>query len=101
MPEERIETNEGAGADTEARPRILVLTSDALFPHFFPAHVLARLEEVGEWERYNGREDSAELRAHLSRSDALMNDLALALPADGDARAACVACVSSRTAAAS
>ena len=49
-----------------------MLTSDALFPHFFPAHVLARLEEVGEWEHYDGREDSAELREHLSRSDALM-----------------------------
>ena len=68
MSEERIETNEAAGA----RPRILVLTSDALFPHFFPAHVLARLEEVGEWKHYNGREDSAELRELLSRSDALM-----------------------------
>ena len=72
MSEERIETNEAAGADAGGRPRILVLTSDALFPHFFPTHVLARLEEVGEWEHYNGREDSAELREQLSRSDALM-----------------------------
>ena len=72
MSEEPIETNESAGADAGGRPRILVLTSDALFPHFFPAHVLARLEEVGEWELYNGRGDSAELREHLSRSDALM-----------------------------
>jgi phosphoglycerate dehydrogenase-like enzyme len=72
MSEERIETNEAAGVDAGALPRILVLTSDALFPHFFPAHVLARLEEVGEWKHYNGREDSAELREHLSRSDALM-----------------------------
>jgi phosphoglycerate dehydrogenase-like enzyme len=63
-------TEKGGGA--KARPRILVLTSDALFPHFFPAHVLARLEEVGEWEHYDGREDSAELREQLSRSDALM-----------------------------
>ncbi|HEX8149909.1 MAG TPA: hydroxyacid dehydrogenase [Pyrinomonadaceae bacterium] len=62
--------NERAGA--EGRPRILLLTSDALFPHFFPAHVLARLGEVGEWEHYNGREDSAELRGQLSRSDALV-----------------------------
>ncbi len=70
MSEERIETNEVAGVET--RPRILVLTSDALFPHFFPGHVLARLAEVGEWEHYEGREDSAELREQLSRSDALM-----------------------------
>ena len=54
------------------RPRILVLTSEALFPHFFPAHVLARLAEVGEWEHFAGREDSIELRERLSRSDALM-----------------------------
>jgi phosphoglycerate dehydrogenase-like enzyme len=72
MSEGRIETNGAAGAGAGARPRLLVLTSDALFPHFFPAHVLARLEEVGEWEHYNGREDSAELREQLSRSDALM-----------------------------
>ena len=55
-----------------ARPRILVLTSDALFPHFFPAHVLARLGEVGEWEHFNGREDSPELRERLARADALV-----------------------------
>ena len=72
MSEGRSETNGAAGGGAGGRPRILVLTSDALFPHFFPAHVLARLEEVGEWEHYNGREDSAELREQLSRSDALM-----------------------------
>ena len=62
--------NKGAGA--EGRPRILVLTSDALFPHFFPAHVTARLEEVGEWEHFAGRDDSPELRAQLPHSDALV-----------------------------
>ena len=72
MSEERIETNRDAGVNTGARPRILVLTSDALFPHFFPRHVLARLGEVGEWERFDGREDSAELCARLARADALM-----------------------------
>jgi phosphoglycerate dehydrogenase-like enzyme len=55
-----------------ARPRVLVLTSDALFPHFFPAHVLARLEEIGVWTHFAGREDSEELREHISRSDALL-----------------------------
>ena len=68
MSEERITTDEVASE----RPRILVLTSDALFPHFFPRHVLARLGEVGEWEHFNGREDSAELRGRLARADALM-----------------------------
>lgn len=70
MSEERIETNEGKGADS--RPRILVLTSDALFPHFFPAHVLARLGQVGEWEHFGGREDSPGLRELLARADALV-----------------------------
>lgn len=70
MSEDSMKTNEGAGAP--ARPRILVLTSDALFPHFFPAHVRARLEEVGDWEHFNGREDSPELRGLLARADALM-----------------------------
>jgi phosphoglycerate dehydrogenase-like enzyme len=55
-----------------ARPRILVLTSDALFPHFFPEHVRARLAEVGEWAHFAGRDDSPELREQLSRSDALV-----------------------------
>src|SRR5215210_2138504 len=63
---------EEKGGGAPARPRILVLTSDALFPHFFPAHVLARLEEVGEWEHFDGREDSPELRERLARADALM-----------------------------
>src|ERR671920_925454 len=70
MSEERSMMKKGA--DAESRPRILVLTSEALFPHFFPAHVLARLEEVGAWEHFKGREDSAELRGRLARADALM-----------------------------
>jgi phosphoglycerate dehydrogenase-like enzyme len=72
MSEERSATKEGGGGGVEARPRILLLTSDALFPHFFPAHVLARLERVGEWGHFNGREDSPELRGLLARADALM-----------------------------
>lgn len=59
-------------ADEGVRPRVLLLTSDALFPHFFPPHVLARLAEVGEWEHFAGREDSEELRARVARADALM-----------------------------
>ena len=70
MSEGQSVTDERAGAG--GRPRILVLTSDALFPHFFPAHVLARLEQVGEWEHFDGREDSPELRGRLARADALV-----------------------------
>jgi phosphoglycerate dehydrogenase-like enzyme len=54
------------------RPRVLVLASDALFPHFFPSAVRARLEEVGEWAHFNGREDTRELREEIAQSDALM-----------------------------
>src|SRR5688572_9271215 len=53
-------------------PRVLLLTSDALFPHFFPEHVLARLEEIGVWTHFAGREDSEELRERISQSDALL-----------------------------
>src|ERR1044072_9952712 len=72
MCEEQRTAKEGEGGGAEARPHILVLTSDALFPHFFPAHVLARLEEVGECEHFKGREDSPELRERLARADALV-----------------------------
>lgn len=55
-----------------SRPRVLVLASDALFPHFFPDPVLARLEEVADWSRYPGREDSPALREQIMNADALM-----------------------------
>jgi phosphoglycerate dehydrogenase-like enzyme len=55
-----------------ARPRVLVLASDVLFPHFFAESGLARLSEVTEWSRHAGREDSPELRAQLAQADVLM-----------------------------
>src|SRR4051794_4438865 len=61
---------EACGGGT--RPRVLLLASDALFPHFFPEHVLIRLGEIAEWSRHSGREDSEELRAAIAESDALM-----------------------------
>lgn len=54
------------------RPHALVLASDALFPHFFPEPVLARLGEVAEWSRFAEREDSPRLRERLARADALL-----------------------------
>ncbi|HEV7893196.1 MAG TPA: hydroxyacid dehydrogenase [Pyrinomonadaceae bacterium] len=54
------------------RPRVLVLASDVLFPHFFPEAVRARLEEVTDWTRYESREETPELRALVARSDALV-----------------------------
>jgi phosphoglycerate dehydrogenase-like enzyme len=55
-----------------ARPRVLILASDALFPHFFADSGLARLSEAAEWSRHSGREDSPELRAQIAEADVLM-----------------------------
>jgi phosphoglycerate dehydrogenase-like enzyme len=63
---------QGTGGGAAGRPRVLVLTSEELFPHFFPAHVTARLEEVAEWEHFAGRDDTPELRAKVARADALV-----------------------------
>jgi phosphoglycerate dehydrogenase-like enzyme len=62
----------GIGEDSSARPRVLVLTSDALFPHFFPEKVTKRLDEISDWAHYAGREDSPELRQLIQNSDALV-----------------------------
>ena len=63
--------NEGGGS-MAGTPRVLVLASDALFPHFFPGAVRARLDEVAEWTRYESREDSPGLREAIASSDALV-----------------------------
>lgn len=55
-----------------ATPRVLVLTSDVLFAHFFPETGLLRLTEVAEWSRHDGREDSPQLRAAIASADVLM-----------------------------
>ncbi len=55
-----------------SRPRVLILTSDALFPHFFEPATLERLGEVAEWSRDASREDSAALRAAIAEADALV-----------------------------
>src|SRR5215475_10939640 len=54
------------------RPQVLVLASDALFGHFFPEDVRARLSEIADWEQYHEREDSQRLRDLMARSDALL-----------------------------
>lgn len=56
----------------DKRPRLLILTSDALFPHFFTAHVTEMLAAVGLWTHFNGGEDSPQLRDMIARSDALL-----------------------------
>ena len=55
-----------------ARPRVLVLSSEVLFSHFFPENTRARLSEVAEWSQYAGRDDSPQLRAEIERADILM-----------------------------
>ena len=41
-----------------SRPLVLVLASDAIFPHFFPPESLARVEEVADWSHYAARDDT-------------------------------------------
>jgi len=55
-----------------ARPRVLVLASDVLFSHFFPASALTRLHEVAEWSQHAGRDDSPQLRVEMAQADVLM-----------------------------
>jgi phosphoglycerate dehydrogenase-like enzyme len=54
------------------RPRLLLLASDVLFSHFFPESVLARLNQIADWSRHAGGDDSPELRTQIAQSDALM-----------------------------
>jgi phosphoglycerate dehydrogenase-like enzyme len=54
-----------------SRPQVLILASDVLFGHFFPAELLARLSTVAEWSRYAEGQDSSELRERIANSDAL------------------------------
>jgi len=61
-----------SGPRNAMRPRLLLLASDVLFSHFFPESVLARLDQIADWSRHAGREDSPELRARMAQSDALM-----------------------------
>jgi phosphoglycerate dehydrogenase-like enzyme len=51
---------------------VLVLASDALFPHFFSAESQRQLDEVADWTRYSSREDSARLREQIANADVLM-----------------------------
>ena len=54
------------------RPNILVLASDALFPHFFSEKDQQRLDEVADWTRSSLREDSPALRDQIASADVLM-----------------------------
>lgn len=54
------------------RPKVLVLASDALFPHFFSETDQKRLDEIVDWSRYSLREDSSVLRQQIANADVLM-----------------------------
>jgi phosphoglycerate dehydrogenase-like enzyme len=56
----------------EPKPRVLILASDVLFPHFFSESQLARLSEVADWSRIAAREDSPALRSEIAKADVLM-----------------------------
>ena len=54
------------------RPSVLVLASDALFPHFFSEASQKKLADATVWRRSSLREDSSELRQEIANSDVLM-----------------------------
>ena len=54
------------------RPKVLVLASDTLFPHFFSETDQKRLAEVTDWSRSSIREDTPELRQEIGNADVLM-----------------------------
>ena len=54
------------------RLSLLVLTSDALFPHFFLRRSQKKLDTVSDWTRSSLREDSSALREQIARADVLM-----------------------------
>jgi phosphoglycerate dehydrogenase-like enzyme len=51
---------------------VLVLASDALFPHFFAADAQRQLDEVADWTRSSIREDSPLLREQIANADVLL-----------------------------
>ena len=54
------------------RPSVLVLASDALFPHFFGDEARKKLDELTDWQRTSCRQDTEELRSQIANADVLM-----------------------------
>ena len=61
-----------APADRQATPKVLILASDALFPHFFSEATLERLSAVADWRRSTERVDTLRLRRLIVDADALI-----------------------------
>jgi phosphoglycerate dehydrogenase-like enzyme len=59
-------------ADRQKTPSVLVLTSDALFSHFFSEATLERLSSVASWRQSTERVDTAQLRQMIADVDALV-----------------------------
>lgn len=72
-PEVTVVANEEkmSSADT-ARPNILILTSETLFPQFFPDPLLRRLRRAGRWRFSTENHDNARLREELAGSEVLL-----------------------------
>jgi phosphoglycerate dehydrogenase-like enzyme len=66
MPSSRL------SGDRPGKPSVLILTSDALFPHFFSEASLRRLSAFADWEKSAERTDSPQLRDMVADSDALV-----------------------------
>ena len=54
------------------RPSVLVLASDALFPHFFSKDSQGKLGAATDWRQCALREDSPALREQIAAADVLM-----------------------------
>jgi phosphoglycerate dehydrogenase-like enzyme len=59
-------------AGLQGPPSVLILTSDALFPHFFSDATLERLAAVARWRQSAEHDDTPELRQMIVGADALI-----------------------------
>ncbi len=66
------EADSTGAADLERPPSVLILTSDALFLHFFSEATLVRLNGVAHWRRSTGSKDTPQLRQMILDADALI-----------------------------
>jgi len=67
-----LEADSTGPADLGRPPSVLILTSDALFPHFFSEATLVRLNGVACWRRSTERKDTPQLRQMILDADALI-----------------------------
>ncbi len=68
---ESMPASQVSGARKE-NPAVLILTSDALFPHFFSKAALGRLSALTTWRHSTEHTDSPQLREMIAGADALV-----------------------------